>query len=400
MSIFGQVWLWSVAAFVIGVLLTWLLLVRPAQARNRVLERRLLAAQSPATPERAPARPTGTLDPGPAQPTRTLDREPEAPPTPRFQSEPDNTPFAAVAPEPAAPEPDWYERDSFGDRTERAETSLFASSGGLDYRPSTPDSYEPSTENSYAPSVENSYEPSTEDSYEQPAADEYEQPSVRNTLEPEDAAERTSIFAAYDRPEPERGSLFDPASPAEPTSYESFSDESAAHGSLTGADLSTEDEEPSPVEPETAIEATQILPKRQPRSTPRGGFEPPQPIQPSMRSIERREPVADEGGRSGSLFEPVVRPNSAAHAAPEPAPTPPPARKTGSESAVPSGPFGPGSAMPRPGGGRPADDFAVKASVTALRYCTEDSPQFSQMVAEVWFRTAADAERVGFRPLD
>ncbi|MGV9294342.1 sunset domain-containing protein [Amycolatopsis sp. NPDC003676] len=52
-----------------------------------------------------------------------------------------------------------------------------------------------------------------------------------------------------------------------------------------------------------------------------------------------------------------------------------------------------------PGGGRPADGFTVKASVTALRYCGEDSPQFPKMVAEVWFRSAADAERVGFRPL-
>ncbi|EOD67944.1 hypothetical protein H480_14187, partial [Amycolatopsis vancoresmycina DSM 44592] len=66
---------------------------------------------------------------------------------------------------------------------------------------------------------------------------------------------------------------------------------------------------------------------------------------------------------------------------------------------VPPGPFGPGSAMPRPGGGAPSDSFAVKASVTALRYCTEDSAQFPKMVAEVWFRTAEDAERVGFRPL-
>jgi hypothetical protein len=55
--------------------------------------------------------------------------------------------------------------------------------------------------------------------------------------------------------------------------------------------------------------------------------------------------------------------------------------------------------MPRPGGGRPAEEFTVKASVTALRYCTAQSPQFARMVAEVWFLTTADAERVGFRPL-
>jgi hypothetical protein len=55
--------------------------------------------------------------------------------------------------------------------------------------------------------------------------------------------------------------------------------------------------------------------------------------------------------------------------------------------------------MPRPGGGRPSAEFTVKASVTALRFCTEDSSQFARMVAEVWFRSSADAERVGFRVL-
>jgi hypothetical protein len=145
------------------------------------------------------------------------------------------------------------------------------------------------------------------------------------------------------------------------------------------------------------IDSTQVLPKRQPREAPRGGFEPPRPIQPSMRPVERREPEL-AGTQSGSLFEPSVQPNQQGGAAPLNAPEPPPARQV-TEDAVPPGPFGPGSAMPRPGGGRPSDGFAVKASVTALRYCTEESPQFPRMVAEVWFRTSADAERVGFRPL-
>jgi hypothetical protein len=140
-----------------------------------------------------------------------------------------------------------------------------------------------------------------------------------------------------------------------------------------------------------------MLPKRQRRESPRGGFDPPRPIQPSMRAIERREPNSDlSGAYSGSLFEPSVQPGQ--YGLP-PAPEPPPARDQVPVDSVPPGPFGPGSAMPRPGGGRPSIEFAVKASVTALRYCTEDSPQFSRMVAEVWFRTQADAERVGFRAL-
>jgi hypothetical protein len=335
MSIFGQVWLWSALAFVVGVLLTWLVLVRPAQARNRVLERRLLAAQTAPAPERQPVpdrRPAA--DRQPPLPTRTFDREPEPQPATehiRPQFEPEVKP---------APEPAWYDRESFG---------------------------EPLTEHGGLP---------------------------ESTSPPESDAERTSIFSPYVKPEPERGSLFDPSNSEPEPNYESFEEEApAAHAY---------DEEPEPAVEEAPVESTQLLPRRQPRNSPRGGFDAPQPIQPSMRSIERREPVqSDEGGRSGSLFEPAVRPSSGgAHAAaPEPAPAPPPARGHSTDASIASGPFGPGSAMPLPGGGRPADDFEVKASVTALRYCTEESPQFPRMVAEVWFRTAADAERVGFRPL-
>ncbi|GAA4299080.1 hypothetical protein GCM10023148_57660 [Actinokineospora soli] len=71
----------------------------------------------------------------------------------------------------------------------------------------------------------------------------------------------------------------------------------------------------------------------------------------------------------------------------------------GVDTFVPPGPFGPGSAMPLPGGNSPSSEYRVKASVTALRYCSPESPKFDRTVAEVWFRTVADAERVGFRPL-
>ncbi|GAB3911050.1 hypothetical protein GCM10029964_116020 [Kibdelosporangium lantanae] len=119
--------------------------------------------------------------------------------------------------------------------------------------------------------------------------------------------------------------------------------------------------------PLTAPEPTQaILPQRDPGHA----------LAPSVSGAE--------AGRS--LFEPVI-----------------PVADQGSAGQpgefVPPGPFGPGSAMPLPGGGSPAPEFNVKASVTALRYCTKDNPQFDRIVAEVWFRTPSDAERVGFRVL-
>lgn len=93
-----------------------------------------------------------------------------------------------------------------------------------------------------------------------------------------------------------------------------------------------------------------------------------------------------------SLFEPIVP-------ASDGAPVPPPPNKLRDGNGGGRGPFGPGSAMPLPGGASPAPEFTIKASVAALRYCTPESPQFGRTVAEVWFRTAADAERVGFRPV-
>lgn len=112
------------------------------------------------------------------------------------------------------------------------------------------------------------------------------------------------------------------------------------------------------------------------------------------------EPVAaapatavDEPESQRSLFEPIIP------AADEGTSTPPPPHRIRQGSGGGRGPFGPGSAMPLPGGASPSPEFTIKASVAALRYCTPESAQFGRTVAEVWFRTAADAERVGFRPV-
>ena len=221
------------------------------------------------------------------------------------------------------------------------------------------------------PAAGSLFKPPAEETHT-PAPDwfDHEPPAERSAFE--EPMERTRYLSVG-------GDASEEAEPEEAPQY-AFGGDDAANGDLE-------------VPPETPAEATQVLPKRQPREALRGGFETPQPIQPSMRTVERRETDL-AGAHSGSLFEPSVQPNQAAVSAPEP----PPARQAAGD-AVPPGPFGPGSAMPRPGGGRPSEAFEVKASVTALRYCTEESAQFPKMVAEVWFRTAEDAERVGFRPL-
>ena len=383
MSIFGQVWLWSAAAFILGVLLTWVFLVRPAQARSRVLERRLLAAQTKPKAADASAQERRAVPP-----IRTFDREP-------VQETPEPAPVAPAAAESAAeaghatsaPEPAWHERDSFDQEPSGPASSVLepelASERTSIFRPQETSMFSPA-ESPAQQEPHESYarqEPYAAESYAPQESPAQRASYSTELFAPQESPAQREPFTLEEQREPERGSLFDP-------SYEPPTATPPAYAF-------SEDQPPAP--DEHPAETTHVLPQRQPRNSPRGGFDAPQPIQPSMRPVERREPVlSDDNGRSGSLFEPVVRPNSGgAHSAPEP----PPARSQSAGSSVPLGPFGPGSAMPMPGGASPSGDFTVKASVTALRYCTEESPQFPRMVAEVWFRSAADAERVGFRPL-
>jgi len=133
------------------------------------------------------------------------------------------------------------------------------------------------------------------------------------------------------------------------------------------------------------------LPKRVP-GKPRHQI--PFGVEPSATPEPEPVAAADQAPESArSLFEPIVP------AADEGMATPPPPHRLRQGSGGGRGPFGPGSAMPLPGGASPSPEFTIKASVAALRYCTPESPQFGRTVAEVWFRTAADAERVGFRPV-
>lgn len=426
MSIFGQVWLWSLAAFLIGVLLTWMVLVRPVQARNRRLERRLREARSAlaSPPPRRPARPAVPAGDKRRPPDRyqqppgfgeryqpdpgVTDRyEPESQPTEQYRPDPGVT-------ERHQPEPQATDQYSANGVTPRHLTEPQAADQQPEPEPFW-SSFDPDPEPEPAalPEPEAAEEPRELAWFERerqakPGADkEKEEPQpaqpsatefvgLNSVLEPENAADAgvTSVFQKIDDAPAEergseRGSLFGPSESGEPEP--TAPSEPAPPAYAFGGDR-------KPADNEGAAEVTQVLPlpRRKPLKTPRSAFEPPKaPVEPSVRSVERREPVKlDEGGQSGSLFEPVTPANSAPGAG----------DKASSEGprqdpAVPSGPFGPGSAMPRPGGGRPADDFAVKASVTALRYCTEDSPQYPRMVAEVWFRTPADAERVGFRPV-
>ncbi|HWD06502.1 MAG TPA: hypothetical protein VG674_29100 [Amycolatopsis sp.] len=434
MSIFGQVWLWSVLAFFVGALVAWLVLVLPARKRVRQLEEALASAraENARTPANAAALAAGggtaVLAPvaaeshfGFTEPEPSPPREPVASSWARDENEPAPTELIGATQGPGfepeaeyeakyrtAPdvvaEPESEPQHESAYETEPAAAASPVDSGSV-YRAAAAEYLNPAGRDLDGAAAFTSGEDDHDSGY-------YRAPdTIESRLEPfgsteTDSAERPAEpVSLFRKPVPESDWFTKETSVADDETESDYLEEhettdhltpgttraaepstSDAPGSTTGdvTGATTGDE---PLEPGA-------LPKRQPREAPRGGFEPPRPIEPSMRPVERRDPGLT-GAQSGSLFEPSVQPNQVASLA---APEPPPARDSDTD-AVPPGPFGPGSAMPRPGGGRPSDAFTVKASVTALRYCTEESPQFARMVAEVWFRTPADAERVGFRML-
>jgi hypothetical protein len=432
MSIFGQVWLWSLAAFFVGVLLTWLVLVLPLRKSVRKLESAL--AQAHADAARTPANAAGLATPGtevfarPERPYEENSYDERSYEDRSYEERPQETsyPGTLVAAPPMSR--DDVHEDIDADFAELDSRVPSRTPPEPDHQPAPEDRYEATTTQYLAPVAEP--ETDGDDPY-RAAASEYLSPEeAERAAEPFEPEAAPALSQLEQQLEPSTGgSLFRP--PGEPPTpepdwfdHEPQPDRSAfeepvertryigEHPGSVRREEPAEEEAPQyafagdeaaaggdlDVPPETPAEATQVLPKRQPRVAGiRGGFDAPEPIQPSMRTVERRDPDLS-GAHSGSLFEPSVQPNQAAVSTTTEPPPAPPARESAGDS-VPPGPFGPGSAMPRPGGAAPSDAFEVKASVTALRYCTEESAQFPKMVAEVWFRTAEDAERVGFRPL-
>lgn len=407
-SLFGEVWFWSLLAFLIGALLTWVLLVRPAQQRSQQLEKRSHQMEQRARQQQAAAQQQAT------QVAEPVYRQPERTDWP-------------VAPERDFREPEpqsrtqWLERDSLPPQRSTAyaddtEVEDYTEAQGLagEFADDYPESggyavQEPYLEESYAEDFATDYPQAggyhaTETPAVSSGFDALDEAPAAPPVEPEEAlptqrvqpeVELEPMEAATTRVEPEElaeaTAAVEPAeveeylpteTPAEPES--GFFDEEQPTTSV-GTDGQLPDLEPD-FDPATG------LPKRTRGASNRirGGFEPPKPIQPSVRPIARRTPSDTTVATGGSLFDPSAGELNVQG---------PPARTAAASHSVPPGPFGPGSAMPLPGGGRPDPAFTVKGSVTALRYCPEDSPRFGEMTAEVWFASVSDAERVGFRPL-
>src|SRR3569833_3304923 len=323
MSIFGQVWLWSFAAFFVGVLLTWLVLVLPLRKSVRKLESSL--AQAHADAARTPANAAGRATPGTEVFARP-ERRPEPRPEPAPSRQETSYPGTLVAPAP-------LNRDDVHDDIDEdfAELDSQVPPGS---HPDSHDAFRPQPEPEGRASETQFLTPVAE-----PEDDDPYRSAASDYLAPEDEpAPATPALSRLEQqldPEPAAGSLFRP--PAEETrapapdwfDHAPPSERSAFEEPMertrylsVGGDQVGQDEEAAPEEarqyafagddtgalgqldapPETPAEATQVLPKRQPREALRGGFETPQPIEPSMRTVERRETDLS-GAHSGSLFE-------------------------------------------------------------------------------------------------
>jgi hypothetical protein len=517
MPIFGQVWLWSSLAFLLGALLCWLLVARPARNRVGELEIQLATRARPRAPERPePARFrdeaefTRSLVPGMGddsdQPRSygLRDTPPMPPERDRF-AEP-NRDFAPLPADPYAQSnaPQAQETELVDPpRTAAATQYLDVSSGSLTAPPEVPPMSPPPSDRGWfddelhgdaankAPEEQpavprNRHQLVEEESYESFDArlvDDVAESDIGSALdgEPRSAIEDDSggtVFTQRTHPIP--GELIrqiDEAGKAEQaeaetpadTPEESHSDDGFPNDNLGFPndnlvdDLADDPAEPEvdrrertvesePVAPPAAAEpeyaeqeaAPPELPQEQteivaavtdtdapekpaselPRRVPQQNRIAPQAgvavrVEPTPNALPKRVPGKPRhqvpfGVMPGSTQESEPEPAPAVDEAPEPARslfepiipaedegavTPPPPHRLRQGGGGGRGPFGPGSAMPLPGGASPSPEFTIKASVAALRYCTPESPQFGRTVAEVWFRTAADAERVGFRPV-
>ncbi len=380
MSVFAQVWFWTLLAFLVGALLTWVLLVRPDHRRNQPSDRQVSGPAEPTGGSAGVDDRSGTQGSGaavwPAEPAEIPAKEAEA----------------------GRPRTRWMESDSLRGLSTQVGGHAEESAPAPEYpRAPSYEQYPPGHPARAGYARQHPPEAAPPQSGQRGAPQAYAEPEYADTVPTErnypesDAApgESGSVSSVLD------GS----AEVSAADRLERTEQQSRQEGTSEGSSLESASTPGAGAQPE-ADDGTP-LPKRQRGATNRirGGFEPPRPIQPSVRPVARRTPQNLDAVSSGSLFEPAdpSPPSSGGELAGR---QPPPARSHDvAEGRPASGPFGPGSAMPLADGSRPGPGFTVKASVTALRYCTQDSPQFPRMVAEVWFAGAADAERVGFRPL-
>lgn len=461
MWLFTQVWLWSLAAFALGSLLTWLLFVRPLRRRldavsadyadyvretedsGRDRDRTLtamepdegpLALLEPAEPAQAdrlgPARqPTARVDrddlPGQAQDEAeepafgAWDRAPRAwaAPVPPAEDSAevtqqvervtdDDTARHPVEPAPLPPEPAW---GSDGPSREfAAQTRAAAESEPEPVEPAwqPADTSRDAAESARVPEgIELADdEPAGRSTWFQKSSRADEQASPEWPAE----AEEPASGSAHDSAEsPRSAEPSAQAASAESDSREDTERDAQLSGQLRslfeplgspGADEARKD---TPYVPPLGAEATQNIPRITedvepdadapplPRRTPGAG---PRPGKPKTTSNSVHNGSSNGSGAAGSNGSSGSASSGSSGSASNGSAEGPSSDANGKNAST--------TDTKQHVGRTRREGYMVKGHFASRQYHTPESPQYERIVAEVWFRTAADAEQAGFEPWD
>ena len=347
--LYAQTWLWYLIAFVVGVLLAWLLLVRPQQRRLRTLE----AVAGAGADHDLYADSRDVLTAGEATAAAS-----------------GAALFASDAERPAAADP----------TTDRIPT-VDAETGNLDTTELPVQPAQPAPDDSVTgeiplvPAADRDGQPATSD----PTDD-----SVAERNGQADAAAGTAAAAAA-HAATDTGSEPDPADATPPESSATTGtppdtspidtgadSESAPAGAPGPTDTAPTDTAPTDTAPTAEAGHPGTVEPRAAGATDAfdGGTE----------SADR-----DRAGSGAADSGPGVQGLLAA----------PAATTTATAVAITAGPYR-GSARPGPDGSAPGAEYTIKGNEDSMLFHTPDSPYYGRTKAEVWFSTVEDAEAAGF----
>ncbi|QUH05241.1 hypothetical protein HUO13_34685 [Saccharopolyspora erythraea] len=452
--LFTQVWLWSLAAFALGSLFTWLLFVRPLRRRldavsadyadyvretedsGRDRERTLTAMEPDEGPLDLlePAEPVRADRLGPAQPTALVDRD-ELPG--QAQDEAEEPAFGAWDRAPrawAAPVPPAGDSAEVTQQVERI-TDDDTARQPVEPAPRPPEpawgSDGPSREFAARVRADAEREPEPVEPAWQPAGtsrDAAESARVPEGIElaDDEAAGRSTWFQKSMRADKQENPEW-PAEADEPTGSDSAQDSAESPGRAepaarvpasaeSGAREDTERDaqlsgqlrslfEPlgdpgvdearkdTPYVPPLGAEATQNIPRITDDAEPDSDAPPLPRRTPGVGPRPGKPKTTSNSGRNGSSngSGPAAANGSSGSASNGSAESP---------SGDASGKNAPATDTKQHVGPTRREGYMVKGHFASRQYHTPESPQYERIVAEVWFRTAADAEQAGFEPWD
>jgi hypothetical protein len=220
------------------------------------------------------------------------------------------------------------------------------------------------------------------------------QADAASRVEPETAAESTTVFSPI-TDEPRAEYEQDDPAPRHQITEQSEAEPEAAYPANDYADYDEDypDEDASAsgrslfepvIEPE---QQTSYLTPVAPPVAQNGGQSP----QPAPQQTQQLQPQST-GPRPIRVRTGLAQPNRPQVGVEPTRPVRAPAGSAGWQS----GPFGPGSALPLPDGSAPSPQFRIKARTSSMVFHTESSPFYDRLEPQVWFASQEDAQRAGF----